>query len=99
MIPDPSLITRKISRAKQPLSRVNLTGLARHLQVKIENIYLFKIIKQYGNVLNTGLAQSFSCCPENMSCPKFGGGGGANTARTPMGSPRVFSVIIVVWLV
>ena len=37
-------MTRNASRARQPLSRVNVTGLLRRLQVKIENIYLFKII-------------------------------------------------------
>ena len=42
MIPFP--ITRNSSRARQPLSRVNVTGLLRRLQVKIENISLFKII-------------------------------------------------------
>ena len=31
-------------RARQTLSRVNVTGLLRRLQVKIENIYLFKIL-------------------------------------------------------
>ena len=35
----PSLITRNSSRGRQPLSRVNVTGLLRQLQVKIE-IYL-----------------------------------------------------------
>ena len=26
--------------------------------------------------LKPGFAQIFFCCPENLSCPKFGGGGG-----------------------
>ena len=26
--------------------------------------------------LKIGFAQIFSCCPKNLSCPKFGGGGG-----------------------
>ena len=39
-----SLITRNSSRARQPLSRVNVSGLLRRLQIKKENIYLFKII-------------------------------------------------------
>ena len=36
--------------------------------------------------LKTGFAQIFSCCPKNLSCPKFGGGGGCSppSARTPM---------------
>ena len=36
-----SLTTRNSSRARQTLSRVNVTGLLRRLEVKIENIYLF----------------------------------------------------------
>ena len=39
-----SLITRNSLHTRQPLSRVNVTGLLCRLQVKIENIYLFKII-------------------------------------------------------
>ena len=36
--------------------------------------------------LKTGLAQIFSCCPKNLSCPKFGGAAAplAPPARTPM---------------
>ena len=37
--------------------------------------------------LKTGFAQIFSCCPNNLSCPKFGGGAAAPLAppaRTPM---------------
>ena len=37
--------------------------------------------------LKTGFAQIFSCCPKNLSCPKFGGGAAAPLApptRTPM---------------
>ena len=40
--------------------------------------------------LKTGFAPIFSCCPKNLSCPKFEGvGGGAaaplvTPARTPM---------------
>ena len=37
--------------------------------------------------LKTGSAQIFSCCPKNLSCPKFGGAAAprAPQARTPMG--------------
>ena len=52
---------------------MNVTGLLRRLQVKIENIYLFKIlIKKHENVFK--------------SCPKFGGAAAplAPPARTPM---------------
>ena len=33
-----------------------------------------------------GFAQIFSCCPKNLSCPKFGGAAAplAPPARTPM---------------
>ena len=36
--------------------------------------------------LKTGFAQIFSCCPKNLSCPKFGGAAAplAPSARTPM---------------
>ena len=37
--------------------------------------------------LKPGFAQIFSCCPKNLSCPKFGGGAAAPLAppvRTPM---------------
>ena len=48
----PSLTTRNSSLARQPLSRVNFP---RQVQVKIENIYLFKIIKKHGNVFKLAL--------------------------------------------
>ena len=71
----PSLITRNSSRARQPLSRVNVTELLRRLLVKIENIYLFKIIIiiiiNMETSLKTGFAQIFSCCPKNLRCPNF----------------------------
>ena len=37
--------------------------------------------------LKAGFAQIFSCCPKNLSCPKFGGAAAplAPPARTPMG--------------
>ena len=98
-----SLIDRNSSRAWQPLSRVNVTGLLRRLQVKIENIYLFKIlIKKHENVFKSWLclAQIFSCCPKNPSCSKVGGAAAplAPPARTPMISrftPPVLSMRIV----
>ena len=36
--------------------------------------------------LKPGFAQIFSCCPKNLSCPKFGGAAAplAPPARTPM---------------
>ena len=70
-------------------SSVNVTVLLRRLQVKIGNIYLFKIIIKIKNMetsLKTGFAQIFSCCPKNLSCPNFGGAAAplAPPARTPM---------------
>ena len=43
-----------------------------------------------GTSLKTGFAQIFSCCPKNLSCPKFGGAAAplAPPARTPMISAR-----------
>ena len=49
--------------------------------------------------LKAGFAQIFSCCPKNLSCPKFGGATAplAPPARTPMriiiGTPERFIVI------
>ena len=70
------------------MSRVNVTGLLRRLQVKRENIYLFKILIKHGDVF----AQIFSCCPKNLSCPKFGGAAAplAPPARTPMDTTNPF---------
>ena len=70
---------------------MNVTELLRRLLVKIENIYLFKIIIMIKNMetsLRTGFAQIFSCCPKNLSCPNFGGAAAplASPARTTMPS-------------
>ena len=88
MIPFPK--NRNSSCARQPMSRENVTGLLHRLQdfffqIKIENIYLFKIIKKDNmeTSLKPGFAQIFSCCPKNPSCPKFGGAA-APLAPTPM---------------
>ena len=71
----PSLITRNSSRARQPLSRVNVTGLLRRLQVKIENIYLFKIlIKKHENVFKSWLCPNFLLLPKKSELPKIWGG-------------------------
>ena len=56
----PSLINRNSSRAKQPLSRVNLPGF------KMENIYLFEIIKRFGTFFKTWLCPNFSCCTQKF---------------------------------
>ena len=63
------------------LSRVNVTGLLRQLQVKIENIYLFKIMKKHGNVFKNWL------CPNFLLFPKIGGGGGCTPLVLPACTP------------
>ena len=66
------------------LSRVNVTGLLCRLQVKIENIYLFKIIiKSIETSLKTGFAQIFSFCRTNLSCPNLVGVGAAAPLAPP----------------
>ena len=38
--------------------------------------------------LKTGFAQVFSCCPKNLSCPKFGG---AAALRAPPPGPYAYA--------
>ena len=77
MIPFPS---NQILR--QPMSQENVTGLLRQLQdffqIKIENIYLFKIIiiKKQGNVFKTRLCRNFLLLPKNSDFSQTLGGGG-----------------------
>ena len=68
---------------------MNVTELLRRLLVKIENIYLFKIIiiiKNMVTSLKTGFAQIFFCCPKKPELPKLWGAAAhlAPPARTPM---------------
>ena len=37
--------------------------------------------------LKTGFAQVFSCCPKNLSCPKFGG------AAAPLAPPGPYAYV------
>ena len=54
---------------------VSVTGLLRRLQVKIGNIYFFKIIIKTCRRLSKLVLPKFSrAAPKNLSCPKFGGG-------------------------
>ena len=88
-----SLINRNSSRAWQPLSRVNVAGLLRRLQVKIENMYLFKIlIKKHENVFKNWLCPNFLLLPKKSELPKIWGGCSplAPPARTPMPS-RIYT--------
>ena len=78
MIPFPSVIlTRNSSRARQPPSRVNVTGLLHRLQAKIENIYLFKkiiIIKSMEtSLLKNWLCPNFLLLTKKSELPKFWG--------------------------
>ena len=49
--------------------------------------------------LKPGFAQIFSCCPKNLSCPKFGGAAAplAPPARTPMVA-RLYSYLLILVL-
>ena len=53
---------------------MNVTGLLRQLQVKIENIYLFKVIKKHGNGFKTWLCPNFLVLPKNSKLPQIWGG-------------------------
>ena len=77
----PLTMTRSSSRARQLLSRVNLTGFTVPTSGKIENICLFR--KQLENILNNWLCTNFSCCPKILGCPKFFFGGGAAAPPSP----------------
>ena len=83
-----SIKKRNLSRAWQPLSRVNVTGLLRRLQVKIENIYLFKIlIKKHENVFKSWLCPNFLLLPKKSELPEIWGECSPPRpppARTPM---------------
>ena len=57
------------------------------LQVKIENIYLFKtLIKKHGNVFKSWLCPNFLLLPKKSELPKIWGGCSPPrpSARTPM---------------
>ena len=47
--------------------------------------------------LKTGFAQIFSCCPKNLSCPKFGGAAAplAPPARTPMIAMKIERMLLI----
>ena len=71
----PFLQARTIQKKNEKRLQCNL----RQRQVKIENNYLFKLIKNMETSLKTGFTQIFSSCLKNLSCPKIrrgeGGGG------------------------
>ena len=74
-------MTRGSSRAREPLSRVNLTGFIMPTSGKNRK-YLCIQKRNLKTSLKTGFAQNFSSCPKNLSYPNFfffffflGGGG------------------------
>ena len=70
-------MTRSSSRARQPLSRVNLTGFP-FLNSGKNRKYLSISIKNLKTSLKTGFAQI------SLAAQNFGGGCSAPPARTPM---------------
>ena len=75
MIPFPN--NQKLITCQQPLSR-DVTGLLRRLQdffqIKIENIYVFKItMKKHENAFKNWLCPNFLLLPKKSELPKFGG--------------------------
>ena len=63
----PFLQARTIQKKNEKRLQCNL----RQRQVKIENNYLFKLIKNMETSLKTGFTQIFSSCLKNLSCPKI----------------------------
>ena len=63
-------MTRNSSRARQPLSRVNLPGFTMPTSGKNKNIY---VLKKPENIFKNWLCPNFSSCPKNLSYPKFWG--------------------------
>ena len=78
-------MTRSSSIARQPLSRVNLTGFT--MQTSGKNRKYLSIQKKLENVFKNWLCPTFSCCPKNLSCQElllfFGGGGGGGLQLPP----------------
>ena len=69
------------------LSRVNVIGLLCRLQVKIENICLFKIIiKKHENIFKNWLCPNSLLLPNKSELPPiFFFGGGCSSPRPPPG--------------
>ena len=78
MIPFPSnqkLITCWATNVSRECNWI-ITPTLGFFQIKIENIYLFKIIiiKEHGNVFKTWLCPNFLLLPKNSELPKIWGG-------------------------
>ena len=65
-------MTRGSSRARQPLSRVNLTGFT--MPTSGKNRKYLCIQKKIENIFKNWLCPNFSSCPKNSSYPKSWGG-------------------------
>ena len=79
MIPFPSnqkLITCWATNVSRECNWI-ITPTLGFFQIKIENIYLFKIIiiKEHGNVFKTWLCPNFLLLPKKSELPKIWGGG------------------------
>ena len=65
-------MTRNLSRARQLLSRVNLTGFTM-LTLGKNRKYISIKKNSLTTSLKTGFAQISSCFPKTLSCPNIGG--------------------------
>ena len=81
----PLLMTRSLSRARQPLSWVNLLSFTCRLQVKIGSINLFK--KSLKKSLKTRFAQISLAAPKIWVAQNFLGAGAAAHSPTPPPTP------------
>ena len=71
---------------------MNVTGSLRRLQVKMENIYLFKtLIKKHGNVFKSWLCPNFLLLPKKSELPKIWGR--CSLPRPP--SPYAYALILI----
>lgn len=85
----PLEITRNSSRARQPLSRVNLIGFST-LTFKIANISFRRKNNHthtHSNFSKSWLCPNFSCCVKNVSCPNFGERATAPPPQAPAHTP------------
>ena len=87
----PLLMTRSSSRARQPLSRVNLTGFTMPTSGKNRK---YLSIKKAWNIFKNWLCPNFSCYPKNLSCPKFWRGCKPPLPRPPPGNSTPFYTIL-----
>ena len=79
------------SRARQPLSRVNLTVFTKPTSGKNRKYLCILKRKKLDNIFKNWLCPNFSSCPKNLSYPKFFfrevGGGGCSPPHPPARTP------------